>query len=126
MVPMVTIVDEFRAARGLLDLEMQRACGRGNALPASLAVGAMIEVPTALLAVETIARDADFLSVGRNDLHQFLYAADRGGERVAGRYDVLDPLFLSGLQRIVLSGGAPGTPAARFGALAEKRPAAGG
>src|SRR3546814_9106161 len=114
MVPMVTTVDEFRAARGLLDLEMQRACGRGNALPASLAVGAMIEVPTALLAVETIAREADFLSVGSNDLHQFLYAADRGGERVAGRSAVLDPLFLSALPRIVVAGGAAGTPARKM------------
>src|SRR3546814_9959586 len=80
----------------------------------------MIEVPTALLAVETIAREADFLSVGSNDLHQFLYAADRGGERVAGRYDVLDPLFLSALQRIVVAGEAAGTPVALCGEMAGK------
>lgn len=118
MVPMVTTVAEFRAARSLLDLELERARERGVTLPATVAVGAMIEVPAIVLAVEQLAQEADFLSVGSNDLHQFLYAADRGGERVANRYDTLDPVFLSVLRRIVLAADAAGKPVTLCGEMA--------
>jgi phosphotransferase system enzyme I (PtsP) len=118
MVPMVTTVEEFRAARSLLDLELQRARDRGVAEPADVAVGAMVEVPALVLAIEALAREADFLSVGSNDLHQFLYAADRGGERVANRYDTLDPVFLRVLQRIAQAGEAAGIPVTVCGEMA--------
>lgn len=118
MVPMVTTVEEFRTARSLLDLELQRARDRSVALPATVAVGAMVEVPALVLAIEDLAREADFLSVGSNDLHQFLYAADRGGERVANRYDTLDPIFLRVLQRIALAGEAAGIPVTVCGEMA--------
>lgn len=118
MVPMVTTVGEFRAARSLLELELERARGRGVPLPSAVAVGAMIEVPAIVLAVEALAREADFLSVGSNDLHQFIYAADRGGERVANRYDTLDPVFLSVLRRIALAGEAAGKPVTVCGEMA--------
>lgn len=118
MVPMVTTVDEFRAARSLLDLELGRARARGATTPQSVAVGAMVEVPALVMAIEALAREADFLSVGSNDLHQFLYAADRGGERVANRYDTLDPVFLRVLQRIVQAGDAAGIPVTVCGEMA--------
>lgn len=118
MVPMVTTVDEFRAARALLDLELERAHGRGVPTPETVAVGAMVEVPAIVLAIEALAREADFLSVGSNDLHQFLYAADRGGERMANRYDSLDPVFLQVLQRIVSAGNAAGIPVTLCGEMA--------
>lgn len=118
MVPMVTTVEEFRAARSLLDLELERARGRGVPEPESVAVGAMVEVPALVLAIEALTREADFLSVGSNDLHQFLYAADRGGERVATRYDTLDPVFLRVLQRIARAGEAAGIPVTVCGEMA--------
>jgi phosphotransferase system enzyme I (PtsP) len=83
-----------------------------------VAVGAMVEVPALVLAIEELAREADFLSVGSNDLHQFLYAADRGGERVANRYDTLDPVFLRVLQRIAQAGEAAGIPVTVCGEMA--------
>lgn len=118
MVPMVTTVDEFRTARGFLELELERARARGVPVPESVAIGAMVEVPAIVLAIETLAREADFLSVGSNDLHQFIYAADRGGERVANRYDPLDPVFLGVLRRIVQAGEAAGTPVTVCGEMA--------
>ncbi len=118
MVPMVTTVDEFRAARALLDLELERARGRGVPEPESVAVGAMVEVPAVVLAIEELAWEADFLSVGSNDLHQFLYAADRGGERVANRYDTLNPVFLQVLRQIVRAGAAAGIPVTLCGEMA--------
>ena len=118
MVPMVTTVQEFRDARSLLDLELERARARGVTLPESVAVGAMVEVPAVVLAIEELAREADFLSVGSNDLHQFLFAADRGGERVATRYDTLDPVFLGALARISRAAAAAGTPVTVCGEMA--------
>lgn len=118
MVPMVATVDEFRAARAIIDLEIDRARGRGTPMPASLAVGAMVEVPSALLAIESLAAQADFLSIGSNDLLQFLFAADRGGERTAHRYDPLSPVFLAALARVADAGRAAGTELTVCGEMA--------
>lgn len=118
MMPMVTTVEEFRTARSFLDLELERAEARGVRTPQSVAVGAMVEVPAIVLAIESLAREADFLSIGSNDLHQFLYAADRGSERMAGRYDSLDPVFLDVLRRIQQAGSAAGIPVTVCGEMA--------
>ena len=78
----------------------------------------MIEVPAIVLAIEDLAREADFLSVGSNDLHQFLYAADRGADRMANRYDSLDTVFLGVLQRIQEAASAAGIPVTVCGEMA--------
>jgi len=108
MVPMVATVDEFHSARAIIDLEIGRAANRSTEMPSDIAIGAMVEVPSIVLAIEDLARSADFLSVGSNDLLQFLFAADRGGERTATRYDPLSPVFLGALRRIVAAGDAAG------------------
>ncbi len=118
MVPMVATVEEFRAARAIVDLEIARAADRLPEMPASIAVGAMVEVPSALLTVDALADAADFLSVGSNDLLQFLFAADRGGERTATRYDPLSTLFLSALRRIGDAGRSAGIDVSVCGEMA--------
>ena len=118
MVPMVATVDEFRAARAIVDLEISRAASRPEAMPSTIAVGAMVEVPSALLAIEDLAREADFLSVGSNDLLQFLFAADRSGERTANRYDPLSVLFLDAMRRIVEAGRSAGIEVSVCGEMA--------
>jgi phosphotransferase system enzyme I (PtsP) len=118
MVPMVATVEEFRAARAIVDLEIARAADRLPEMPASIAVGAMVEVPSALLTVDALAEAADFLSVGSNDLLQFLFAADRGGERTATRYDPLSTLFLSALRRIGDAGRSAGIDVSVCGEMA--------
>jgi phosphotransferase system enzyme I (PtsP) len=118
MVPMVATVEEFRAARAISRSTIARAAGRLDAMPRSISVGAMVEVPSALLAVEELAEAADFLSVGSNDLMQFLFAADRGGERTANRYDPLSVLFLGAMRRIVEAGKAAGTDVSVCGEMA--------
>jgi phosphotransferase system enzyme I (PtsP) len=94
MFPMVTEVAEFDACRGLLDLELQRATDRGITLPALLQVGAMIEVPALLWQLEELLNRVDFVSVGSNDLKQFVYAADRATPSVNDRYDILSPAMV--------------------------------
>lgn len=95
MFPMVAQVAEFEAARRLLDTELERAGEQGAALPETVSVGAMLEVPALLWQLPALLPQIDFLSIGSNDLHQFLYASDRGNPRLEGRYDPLSPPMLS-------------------------------
>ena len=87
---------EFRAARDLLEAE----AGRLAPGPTSIEVGAMLEVPALLFQLPGLLAEADFISVGTNDLMQFLFAADRGAPRLAGRYDVLSAPVLELLEGV--------------------------
>ncbi len=89
MFPMVTTVEEFEAARRLLDSEMEWAIKFGRDLPNRLQVGAMVETPSLAFSIDQLKGKADFLSIGTNDLMQFFFAADRDNARLSGRYDIL-------------------------------------
>jgi len=77
---------------------------RGHALPRSLKLGAMIEIPSLLWQLDHLLPLVDFASVGSNDLVQFLFASDRGNPRLAGRYDPLSPAALGAMRQIVQKG----------------------
>jgi phosphotransferase system enzyme I (PtsP) len=100
MFPMISTLEEFRDARAMVDLERQRAFAHGAVLPTKIEVGAMVEVPSILWEIDRLAAEADFLSVGSNDLFQFIYAADRDSPRLARRYDPLTSPFLKILKQI--------------------------
>ena len=104
MIPMVSTVAEFLAARELFDKEIAfvKRCGREP--PRDIKLGAMVEVPSLLWEIEELAEVADFLSVGSNDLMQYIFAADRVNKRVAGRFDELSPSFLRALKSIADAG----------------------
>lgn len=95
MFPMIAEVAEFDAARAILELELDRARRKGDELPRALKVGAMLEVPALAWQLPTLLKRVDFLSVGSNDLLQFMFASDRSNPRIAERYDVLSPSVLS-------------------------------
>ncbi|MCB2053426.1 MAG: phosphoenolpyruvate--protein phosphotransferase, partial [Geminicoccaceae bacterium] len=95
MFPMVAEVAEFDRARHLLDLELARGRARGQQAPATLEVGAMMEVPALFWQLPALLPRIDFVSVGSNDLLQFLFACDRGSPLLSERYDVLSPPALS-------------------------------
>ncbi len=95
MFPMIAEISEFDQARALLDLELQREQSRGRPLPGTLRVGTMLEVPALLWQLPALCARADFISVGSNDLLQFLFASDRGNPHLADRYDALSPAALS-------------------------------
>lgn len=97
MFPMVATIEEFRAARDLLEAE----AGRIRPAPESLEVGAMLEVPSLLFQLPGLLAEADFISVGTNDLMQFLFAADRGTPELADRYDTLSAPVLEMLEKLV-------------------------
>lgn len=94
MFPMIASTAEFDAAARLLEREIERRRRRGEPLPDRLEVGAMLEVPALFFQLDALLPRVDFLSVGTNDLLQFLFAADRGNPLVSERYDVLSPAVL--------------------------------
>ena len=101
MFPMIADVGELMSARKLLELELERAKRRGLTIPERLRVGVMFEVPALAWQLDSLLPHVDFISVGTNDLLQFLFAADRGNSRLAGRYDSLSPALLRLLHFVV-------------------------
>ncbi|HEY3800922.1 MAG TPA: phosphoenolpyruvate--protein phosphotransferase [Caulobacteraceae bacterium] len=118
MFPLIASVDEFRAARALVDKEVAWAQRRGRTAPSRLDVGAMIEAPSLLWHLDALLPLTDFVSVGTNDLMQYLFAADRGNPRVADRYDPLSPPALRALKRIQEACAETGTPVSVCGEMA--------
>ncbi|MBA4794007.1 phosphoenolpyruvate--protein phosphotransferase [Phenylobacterium sp.] len=118
MFPLVASVDEFRAARALVDHEVAWAQRRGRAAPARLDVGAMIEAPALIWHLDALLPMTDFVSVGTNDLLQYLFAADRGNARMADRYDPLSPPALRALAQIQAACEETGTPVSVCGEMA--------
>jgi len=117
MLPMVSSVDEFSAARALLDRELAFADRCGRPRPRDIKLGVMVEVPSLLWQLDEIAERADFLSVGSNDLMQYLYAADRDNRRVADRFDTLSAGFLRALSAIAQAGARAGKPVTLCGEI---------
>ncbi len=118
MFPMIATVDEFRAARELVDVECAWAKRRGRALPALLRVGAMIECPSLLWHLDALLPLTDFVSVGTNDLFQYMFAADRTNPLVSDRYDPMSPPALRALAEIQKKCADTGTPVSVCGELA--------
>jgi phosphotransferase system enzyme I (PtsP) len=101
MFPMIAEVAEFVAAKAVLGVELKRAEARCLELPQEIKLGVMLEVPALLWQLPALLPAVDFLSVGSNDLMQFLFACDRGNPNLAGRYDPLAPAMLSLLAELV-------------------------
>jgi phosphotransferase system, enzyme I, PtsP len=99
--PMIAEVAEFEEARRLLERELARAAGEGRRPPRSVRVGVMLEVPSLLWQLPALLARVDFLSIGTNDLAQFLFACDRGNPRVADRYDLLSAPMLALFREVV-------------------------
>ncbi len=118
MFPLVASVDEFRAARAFVEAEVAWAQRRGRPAPSRLDVGAMIEAPALIWHLDALLPMTDFVSIGTNDMMQYLFAADRGNPRVADRYDPLSPPALRALQQIQHACAETGTPVSVCGEMA--------
>ncbi|KIT17727.1 phosphoenolpyruvate--protein phosphotransferase [Jannaschia aquimarina] len=110
MFPFIAQTEEFIEARAHLTREIHREKSLGHPLPERICVGAMIETPSIAFAPRRFYEEADFVSIGGNDLKQFFFAADRENERVRRRYDTLNVSFLSLIEQIVARCAETGTP----------------
>jgi phosphotransferase system enzyme I (PtsP) len=120
MFPMIAMVEEFDKAKALVEVELTHLRRHGHALPERVHIGTMLEVPALLFQLEELLSRVDFLSVGSNDLMQFLYAADRGNPRVSQRFDPLSAPVLRALKDIADMGRKHGKPVALCGELASQ------
>ena len=100
MFPMITDVDEFIEAKKTLQIELQREKEKGGVLPKSIKVGTMLEVPSLAFQLRELLPLVDFLSIGSNDLSQFLFATDRSDPTIWERYDVLSAPMLRALKYV--------------------------
>jgi phosphotransferase system enzyme I (PtsP) len=118
LVPMVTEASEFRQARLVVDKEMERLRRSGEIVPEKLELGAMVEVPSLLFELDQLLPEADFVSIGSNDLVQFLTAADRANPRVAKNYDPIALPRLRAFRTIVDAATRYNVPLTMCGELA--------
>ncbi|MET4730980.1 phosphotransferase system enzyme I (PtsI) [Lysobacter enzymogenes] len=118
LVPMISASEEVRAVRALLDkvaLDLRR---EGHEIAERVPLGAMIEVPAAALALPAFIGAVDFLSIGTNDLVQYLLAVDRNNEALASLYTPLHPAVLRVIRDVIKLGKARGKPVAVCGEMA--------
>jgi phosphotransferase system enzyme I (PtsP) len=120
MFPMIATLEEFENAKSFVENELVHFRQHGRAPPSDLKLGIMVEVPSVLWQLEEICRQVDFLSVGSNDLVQYLYAADRDNKRVATRFDPLSAPVLHALKLIAGKARAAATPLTLCGEIGGK------
>jgi phosphotransferase system enzyme I (PtsP) len=101
MFPMVSEPWEFEEAKAIFEAQRAWLTGRGKRAPACVRYGSMLEVPALAETLDLLLPQVDFLSIGTNDLTQFLFAADRAHPKLAERYDWLSPAILRFLRRVV-------------------------
>jgi phosphotransferase system enzyme I (PtsP) len=110
MFPMVSEPWEFDAAKKIFDAQRDWIASRHRPLPAQIRYGAMLEVPALAECLDLLLPRLDFLSIGTNDLTQFLFAADRAHPKLAERYDWLSPAILRFLRRVSIPAREHGIP----------------
>jgi phosphotransferase system enzyme I (PtsP) len=118
MFPMVSEPWEYEEARRLFEEQVEWARGAHRKLPTRIEYGAMLEVPSLAEMLDQLLPRVDFISIGTNDLTQFLFAADRSDPRLAQRYDWLSPAILRFLRRVLQAARTAGVPARICGEMA--------
>ncbi len=117
MFPFVSGIEELRAGRAAVQRAAADLRSRGEAVP-DVPVGVMIEVPSAALTADLLAAEADFFSIGTNDLIQYCLAVDRTDDRVSRLYDPLHPAILRVIRLVARAGRRHGVPVSVCGEMA--------
>src|SRR5215210_3284373 len=118
MFPMISEPWEYEEARALIEEQIAWARKSKRKLPSRVEFGAMLEVPSLAEMLDQLLPRVDFLSIGTNDLTQFLFAADRSEPRLAQRYDWLSPAILRFLKRVLDAARAANVPVRICGEMA--------
>lgn len=117
VIPMIADVADVRLAKNVITEEVERLSA-GNIVFSRVPVGAMIEVPSAVLTAETIAKEVDFFELGTNDLVQYTLAVDRGNDKVSEWFRTLHPAVLYGINRTLAAARGAEIPAIVCGEMA--------
>ena len=118
MLPLVTNLEELRRTRALLEKLKGELAGAGVPYNREVKLGVMIETPAAALIADLLAREADFFSIGTNDLTQYVMAADRGNQNVSALGVPFQPAVLRAIQSIIAAGHSAGIPVGMCGEAA--------
>ncbi len=118
MFPMISGVEELRRAKEFYQTIAVQMASKGVVPKAPIRLGAMIEIPAAAVVIDDLVAEVDFVSVGTNDLVQYLLAVDRGNQRIASHYEPANPAVVRTLERIFSSAAKKGVTAAVCGELA--------
>ncbi|HJE41350.1 MAG TPA: phosphoenolpyruvate--protein phosphotransferase [Limosilactobacillus reuteri] len=108
MFPMIATIEEFQAARAILDDEKEKLEQAGIQVAKNIEVGMMLEIPAVAVMAEHFAKYVDFFSIGSNDLIQYLFAVDRGNQQVAYLYQELYPAVLRMVRQVIEAAHAEG------------------
>lgn len=118
MFPMISNIKELRKARQLVEDAKGQLRSRGQAFDDKIRIGIMVEVPAAAVIVEDLAKEVDFVSIGTNDLIQYLLAVDRGNDVVSDLYQEFHPAVVRFLRRIIERSKEGDIPVAMCGEMA--------
>ena len=116
--PMIISLDEFRRAKAAVDECKAELEAEGLAYDKDMKVGVMIETPASVIMARELAEEADFFSIGTNDLTQYLLCADRANERLADLYDPFCPAVMRAVKQIIDAANEAGIPVGMSGELA--------
>ena len=108
MVPLVTCVDELTAVKALVKRYMQEFDQEGVAYNPDIQIGVMVETPASAVIADLLAEEADFFSIGTNDLTGYTMCADRGNDKVRYLYSTYNPAVLRSIKRVIEAGNAAG------------------
>jgi len=108
MFPMIATLDEFRAAKALLEEEKQKLLAEGQKVSDEIELGIMVEIPSTAILADQFAKEVDFFSIGTNDLIQYTMAADRMNQRVSYLYQPYSPSILRLVKMVIDASHAEG------------------
>jgi len=120
MFPFIAQVSEFDAAKKLFMQEWHLAQDNKQVMPTGLKVGVMIEIPSLVWQLPQLMKRVDFVSIGSNDLMQFLFACDRGAAHMANAYDTLSPVMLNVVRMVVEQANLHGVEVSFCGEMARR------